>query len=55
MGTLEFIAPDKISLPQIQNLVYVGVTRARYHLFIPYVNINDLIDKLLECSDTDKL
>jgi len=44
---LDFIAPEKVSISQIQNLVYVGITRARYRLFIPYVNRNDLINRLL--------
>ncbi len=35
------------SLEQIHRLVYVGITRARYRLMIPYVNRTSIIDKLM--------
>ena len=46
---LDFIGPKMVSLDQTKNLVYVGITRARYRLFIPYLNRNDLIRDLLNC------
>jgi superfamily I DNA/RNA helicase len=46
---LDFIGPKITALDQTKNLVYVGITRARYRLFIPYVNKNELITDLLNC------
>lgn len=46
---LDFIGPKITALDQTKNLVYVGITRARYRLFIPYVNKNELINDLLNC------
>jgi ATP-dependent exoDNAse (exonuclease V) beta subunit len=34
---------------QVRNLVYVGVTRARHRLFIPYVTETDIIGELRRC------
>ena len=34
---------------QINNLVYVAVTRARYQLFIPYIQENAIIRTLKRC------
>jgi len=31
------------------NLTYVGITRARYQLVVPYVKKNDLINRLAAC------
>jgi ATP-dependent exoDNAse (exonuclease V) beta subunit len=31
---------------QIKNLTYVGLTRARYNLFIPYMNETPLLRRL---------
>jgi len=33
----------------VKGLAYVGITRARYELFIPYVNKSNLIERLLAC------
>ena len=35
---------------QIDNLAYVGITRARYRLEIPYITKNALIERLLTAS-----
>ena len=34
---------------QVRNLVYVGITRARHRLFIPYVTEAEMISKLRHC------
>jgi hypothetical protein len=47
-----FTSPSKAGFhvaEWVKNLVYVGMTRARYRLFIPYVDRNELIDRLLGC------
>ena len=31
---------------QVKNLVYVGITRARHRLFIPYVTATEFISEL---------
>jgi len=36
---------------QIQRLIYVGITRARYRLVIPYLDRTGLIDKLAACQE----
>lgn len=41
-----FKPDDPWSEEQINSLTYVGLTRARYHLFIPYANETPLISKL---------
>jgi superfamily I DNA and RNA helicase len=46
---LDFIGPRIMALDHTKNLVYVGMTRARYRLFIPYINENELIRDLLNC------
>ncbi len=46
---LDFMEHNRWSEEQINNLVYVAITRARYQLFIPYIRKNGLIKKLLEC------
>jgi superfamily I DNA/RNA helicase len=46
---LDFIGPRITALDQTKNLAYVGITRARYRLFIPYLNKNELIMDLLNC------
>jgi len=43
---LDYLAPKGWTEEQIANLVYVGITRARYRLIIPYVNQAPLIDTL---------
>jgi hypothetical protein len=47
---LDLIGPKIVALDETKNLVYVGMTRARYRLFIPYVNENELIRNLLNCT-----
>jgi ATP-dependent exoDNAse (exonuclease V) beta subunit len=37
----------KTPAEQIERLAYVGITRARYQLYIPYINKTPLIAKLL--------
>jgi len=34
---------------QVKNLVYVGITRARHRLFIPYITETEIISKLRRC------
>jgi hypothetical protein len=46
---LDFIGPKILAQAHTKNLVYVGMTRARYRLFIPYTNENELIKVLLSC------
>ena len=45
---LDRLKPDCFTREQISRLVYVGVTRARHRLFIPYFNESDVISQLLE-------
>ena len=40
---------DGYSERQVRNLVYVGITRARHRLFIPYVTETEIIGKLRRC------
>jgi ATP-dependent exoDNAse (exonuclease V) beta subunit len=40
---------DGWSERQVRNLVYVGITRARDHLFIPYVTETEIISELSRC------
>ncbi|HSB06540.1 MAG TPA: 3'-5' exonuclease [Thermodesulfobacteriota bacterium] len=46
---LDFMGPRIMALDQTRNLTYVGITRARHRLFIPYVSKNELISSLLNC------
>jgi superfamily I DNA/RNA helicase len=46
---LDLFDPAKGSGTEVKSLVYVGITRARYELFILYVKKSDLISKLLGC------
>jgi hypothetical protein len=43
---LDFLTPKGWTEEQIANLTYVGITRARYQLIIPYINQTPLIDRL---------
>ena len=44
---LDALEPDgRWSATQIDSLAYVGITRARYRLIIPYVKKNDLVERL---------
>jgi hypothetical protein len=43
---LEFLEPKEWSKDQIERLTYVAITRARYQLYIPYINQSALIKKL---------
>ena len=49
---LDFLESGKMSLDQMKNLTYVGITRARYRLFIPYLNKTELIGTLLHSIKT---
>lgn len=44
---LDSLEPDGWSKRQLRNLAYVGMTRARHQLYIPYVKENDLVSELL--------
>jgi superfamily I DNA/RNA helicase len=43
---LDFLEPKNWSEEQIEKLIYVAITRARYQLFIPYIVENQFIAKL---------
>jgi superfamily I DNA and RNA helicase len=43
---LDFLEPREWSEDQLDRLAYVAITRARYQLFIPYINQSELIKKL---------
>jgi superfamily I DNA/RNA helicase len=43
---LDFLEPREWSEEQLDRLTYVAITRARYQLFIPYLNGTSLIKKL---------
>lgn len=45
---LDRLKPDYFTQEQITRLVYVGVTRARHRLFIPYLDESEAISRLLE-------
>ncbi len=46
---LDLFDPAKWSEAEFKSLAYVGITRARYELFIPYIIENDLIKRLKSC------
>jgi superfamily I DNA/RNA helicase len=46
---LDFLEPQNWSVEQIERLIYVAITRARYQLFIPYKVENQFISKLRSC------
>jgi len=46
---LDLIDPGKVPDERARIMAYVGATRARYQLFIPYVHKTDLIAHLLGC------
>ena len=49
IGLDELETGDRWSQEQIDNLAYVGITRARYRLNIPYVAKSGLMEQLLAC------
>ncbi len=44
---LDSLDEAKATTEQIERLAYVGMTRARYQLYIPYINKTPVIEKLL--------
>lgn len=48
---LDFLEPKGWTEDQINRLVYVGLTRARYRLFIPYIHKNPIISRLIQCGN----
>ena len=44
---LDFMEPKLWTEEQIHKLVYVAITRARYRLFIPFINKTPIIEKLM--------
>ena len=46
---LDLFDPAKGPEAQLKGLTYVAITRARYELFIPYVNKGNLVESLLVC------
>lgn len=50
---VDLLEPDqRWSAEQIHSLVYVGITRARYQLIIPFHRETTLIEKLKQSLDT---
>jgi superfamily I DNA/RNA helicase len=49
---LDLVDPLMLTDAQARRMAYVGATRARYQLFIPFVHKTDLISHLLGCLDT---
>ena len=47
---LDLLNQTKRPEAEVKSLAYVGITRARYELFIPYANRNGLIADLLNCN-----
>jgi len=43
---LDFLTPKGWTEDQISSLTYVGITRARFRLIIPYINQTPLIDRI---------
>jgi superfamily I DNA/RNA helicase len=46
---LDFLEPREWSEEQLDRLTCVAVTRARYQLFIPHVQSNNIIERLKGC------
>jgi superfamily I DNA/RNA helicase len=46
---MDFLEPREWTEEQLTRLVYVAITRARYQLFIPYVQENSMIKRLKSC------
>jgi superfamily I DNA/RNA helicase len=44
---LDTFDEEKLTADHIERLAYVGITRARYQLFIPYVEKTSVIEKML--------
>jgi ATP-dependent exoDNAse (exonuclease V) beta subunit len=44
---LDSVDETKATTKQIERLAYVGMTRARYQLYIPYIQKTPVIEKLL--------
>ena len=47
---LDSVDEAKATAEQIERLTYVGMTRARYQLYIPYINKTAIIEKLLDAT-----
>jgi hypothetical protein len=46
---LDLLEEDGWTREQIRNMTYVAITRARYQLFIPFIQETPLIKRLMEC------
>jgi hypothetical protein len=46
---LDYMKPKQWTESQIERLAYVAMTRARDQLYIPFINKNPLIEKLIAC------
>jgi len=46
---LDYLELKEWTEEQVNNLVYVGLTRARYQLYIPFINKTPLINRLQGC------
>jgi superfamily I DNA/RNA helicase len=47
---LDLLTEEKMAAEHIRNLTYVGLTRARYDLYVPYITKTKLIEQLLKCE-----
>jgi superfamily I DNA and RNA helicase len=47
---LDFLQPKGWTAIQIERLTYVAITRARYHLVIPYLKKTALVEKLIQAN-----
>ncbi|MBN1546225.1 MAG: AAA family ATPase [Syntrophaceae bacterium] len=50
---LDYLEPKRWTDEQIHKLVYVALTRARYQLYIPFINETSLINRLHRCIRQD--
>jgi len=50
---LDYLERKDWTEEQVKNLVYVGITRARYQLYIPFINKTPLINRLQQCIKMD--
>jgi hypothetical protein len=50
---LDYLTPKGWTEEQITNLVYVGITRARYRLILPYINPTPIVERLQSALHKD--
>ncbi|HOD74863.1 MAG TPA: 3'-5' exonuclease, partial [Syntrophorhabdaceae bacterium] len=54
LAGLDFLS-EKMPEETMKNLTYVGLTRARYHLFIPHVRKTQLVERLLRAMQVERV